>query len=102
MKRMAWVVALVCAAPSLMAQVAATESDYFEAGLFADYFDLSRMGPHMSFVGVGARAGVNMGCRMPFDADLSYDFKRILTNAFSNVFRPALATTRQSPLHGLV
>jgi len=102
MKRMAWVVALVCAAPSLMAQVAATESDHFEAGLFADYFDLSRMGPHMNFVGVGARAGVNMGSRMQFEAELSYDFKRNFTNAFSNGFSTSLATTRLRPLHGLV
>jgi hypothetical protein len=85
----------------LVAQVAASRSDHFQAGVFADYFDLSRMGPHMNFVGVGARAGVNMGSRMQFEGELSYDFKRNFTNAFSNGFSTSLVTTRLRPLHGL-
>jgi hypothetical protein len=104
MKRIACVIlgVLLCTALPLVAQVAATKSDHFEAGVFADYFDLSRVGPHMNFVGVGARAGVNMGSRMQFEGELSYDFKRNFTNAFSNGFSTALATTRLRALHGLV
>ena len=104
MKRIALAIlgVLLCMAPSLLAQVAAPASDHFEAGVFADYFDLSRMGPHMNFVGVGARAGFNMGSRMQFEGGLSYDFKRSFSNAFSNGFATSLATTRLRPLHGLV
>jgi hypothetical protein len=103
MKRIALAIlgVLLCAAPSPMAQVAATKSDRFEAGVFGDYFNLSRMGPHMNFVGVGARAGFNMGSRMQLEGELSWDFERNFSNAFSNGFSTSLATTSLRPLHGL-
>jgi hypothetical protein len=105
MKRIAFVVvAVVCAAPLLMAQAqnGGKEADRFEAGLFADYFILSRPGPHINFVGVGARAGFNMGSRFQLEGELSYDFKRNINNVFSNGFSTSLATTEVRPVHGLV
>ncbi|HYL12750.1 MAG TPA: hypothetical protein VEV41_06930 [Terriglobales bacterium] len=105
MKRIAFVVvAVVCTGPLLMAQApsGANGGDRFEAGVFADYFILSRPGPHINFVGVGARAGFNMGSRFQLEGEMSYDFKRNFNNAFSNGFTTSLATTEVRPLHGLV
>jgi hypothetical protein len=96
------VLAFFSAVPCLMAQAPpATEVDRFQAGLFADYFILSRTGPHINFVGVGARIGVNMGSRAQMEAEMSYDFKRNFINAFSNGFTTTLVTTRLRPLHAL-
>jgi len=36
------------------------QGDHIEIGAFADYFNLSRTTPHISYVGLGGRVGFNV------------------------------------------
>ena len=50
--------------------------DHWTVGLFADGFRLSRVSPHVNFIGVGGRAGYYFGRRFALEAEVSYDFER--------------------------
>ena len=53
MKKIALGVAItLCLCSLLAAQDSSSQSDHFEGGVFADYFNLSRTNPHINFVGV--------------------------------------------------
>jgi hypothetical protein len=103
MKRILWFAALaIClSVPSL---VLAQEDDTYnhgEIGIFADYFNFARNHPHTNFVGVGARAGFNVGRYSQIEAEMSYDFRRNVTNTINNGISTTFAPTSLRPLHGL-
>src|SRR5215467_5326193 len=89
--------------PGLLAQTSpgAGGGDHFEAGVFADYFKLSRTSPDINFIGLGARAGFNLRPSVQIEAEMAYDFKRDFTSTFTNGFSTQLVTTRLRTLHGL-
>ncbi len=99
MKRIALfaVVALCCAAPSLMAQ----DYGHAEVGIFADYVRLSRTDPNINFVGLGGRAAFNVRPSVQLEAEMAYDFKRNFTSTFSNGISTELVNTRLRTLHAL-
>jgi hypothetical protein len=90
--------ALLLAAPSLMAQ---SSENHVEVGIFADYFNLSRTSPHINFVGLGGRAGFNVGSNVQIEAEMAYDFKRNFTTTFSNGVTSQLVDIRLRTLHAL-
>jgi hypothetical protein len=95
MKRLGIVAALIFFCCSF---AAAQDRDHFEAGVFVDYFNLSRTDPHINFVGVGARAGFNVHRQVQIEAEMSYDFERNFTNTFSNGITTELVRTHLRPL----
>ena len=98
MKRFIFLLVLSCAcALPLMAE----SSDHIEVGVFADYLNLSATSPHINFVGVGGRAAFNVHPNVQMEAEMSYDFKRTFTSAFSNGFSTQVVNTNLRPLTGL-
>jgi hypothetical protein len=89
--------------PSLWAQAAPGlgSHDHFEAGIFADYYNLGRPSPHINFVGLGGRAGFNVSPRVQIEGEMAYDFKRSFTSVFSNGASLQLVNTNLRSLHGL-
>jgi hypothetical protein len=91
-------VLLLCvAAPCMQAQT----GDHIEAGIFADYFNLSRTTPHINFVGLGGRLGFNVNRNVQLEAEMSYDFERNFTSVFSNGLTTQFVQTKLRPLHAL-
>lgn len=86
------------AAPIVMAQ---EHSDHIEVGVFADYFRFSQTKPVSNFIGLGARAAVNLRPSVQLEAEMAYDFKRNFTNTFSDGVSTVFVTTRFRTLHGL-
>ena len=86
------------AAPIVMAQ---ERSDHVEVGVFADYFRFSQTKPVSNFIGLGARAAVNLHPSVQLEAEMAYDFKRNFTNTFSDGVTTTTVTTRFRTLHGL-
>jgi hypothetical protein len=82
-------------APMVMAQ------DHAEVGVFADYFRFSQTNPESNFVGLGARAAVNVRPSIQLEAEMAYDFKRNFTNTFTDGITTQFVTTRFRTLHGL-
>jgi hypothetical protein len=92
--------ALVCACgPWAMAQ--SKESDHIEIGVFADYFNLSRTAPHINYVGIGGRVGFNVHPNVQIEGEMSYDFERNFTSAFSDGLTTQFVRSHVRPLHGL-
>jgi hypothetical protein len=89
--------ALCLFAPSLKAQT----GDHIEAGVFADYFNLSRPSPHINYVGIGGRLGVNVHPNVQLEAEMAYDFERNFTTTFSNGATTVFVRTHTRPLHAL-
>jgi hypothetical protein len=86
------------AAPIVMAQ---ERSDHVEFGVFADYFRFSQTKPVSNFIGLGARAAVNLHPSVQLEAEMAYDFKRNFTNTFTNGVTSTTVTSRFRTLHGL-
>jgi hypothetical protein len=82
-------------APSWM--MAQSEYNHGELGVFADYFRLGGTSPQINFVGLGGRAGFNVGTHVALEAEMSYDFKRNFTSTFSNGATTQLVNTRVRP-----
>jgi len=57
--------------------------------------------PHINFIGVGGRLGVNVHPNVQLEAEMAYDFKRNYTNTFNNGLSTTFQTTRLRPLTGL-
>jgi hypothetical protein len=72
-----------------------------EVGVFADYFRLGRTSPQINFVGLGGRAGLNVGTHVALEAEMSYDFKRNFTSTFSNGATTQFVNSSVRPLSGL-
>jgi Outer membrane protein beta-barrel domain len=85
-------------APALLA---AQDYDHGEVGVFADYFQLSRTDPKINFVGIGGRAGFNVSPHVALEGEMSYDFKRNFTSAFSNGITTQFVDTDLRPLSAL-
>jgi hypothetical protein len=85
------------AAPMVMAQ----SFDHAEVGAFADYL---RFGPdpHINFLGLGARAAVNLHSSVQLEAEMAYDFKRNFTNTFSDGITSVTVTSHLRTLQGFV
>jgi Outer membrane protein beta-barrel domain len=103
MKRILLYAALVLclSVPTLV--LAQNESTYnhAEVGVFADYMNYSASHPHINFIGVGGRLGVNVHPNVQLEAEMAYDFKRNYTNTFNNGLSTTFQTTRLRPLTGL-
>jgi hypothetical protein len=84
--------------PSL---VKAQNSDHVEVGVFADYMNFSATEPHINFVGVGGRAAFNVHPNVQLEAEMSYDFKRNFTSAFSDGVTTRFVNTNLRPLTAL-
>jgi hypothetical protein len=84
--------------PSL---VKAQNSDHVEVGVFADYMNFSATDPHINFVGVGGRAAFNVHPNVQLEAEMSYDFKRNFTSAFSDGVTTQFVNTNLRPLTAL-
>jgi hypothetical protein len=84
--------------PMMRAQ---SSEDHVEVGVFADYLRLSAPTPAINFVGVGGRAGFNVGSNIQIEAEMSYDFGRDFTSTFSNGFTTTAVRTHLRPLTGL-
>jgi hypothetical protein len=99
MKRIAIMIGLgLCLAlPSWMA----AQEDHGEVGVFADYLRFAPATSVVNFVGVGGRVGVNVRPTVSLEAEMSYDFKRNYTNAFSNGVTTVFANTGIRPITGL-
>jgi hypothetical protein len=74
--------------------------DHFEAGVFADYFNLSRTSPNINYVGFGGRLGFNVRPSVQIEAELGYDFGRAFTSEFNNGGSLSLVQTKTRTLHG--
>jgi Outer membrane protein beta-barrel domain len=90
------VVLLCVGAPALMAQ-----SDHFEVGAFADFFNLSRTSPHINYAGLGARVGFNVHPNVQIEAEMSYDFERNFTSVFSDGIDTQFVRSHTRPITGL-
>jgi Outer membrane protein beta-barrel domain len=103
MKRILLYAALVLclSVPTLV--LAQNESTYnhAEVGVFADYMNYSASHPHINFIGVGGRLGVNVHPNVQLEAEMAYDFKRNYTTTFHNGLSTTFQTTRLRPLTGL-
>ncbi|HET9802088.1 MAG TPA: hypothetical protein VFP96_02510 [Candidatus Acidoferrum sp.] len=88
------------AAPATFAQ----SDDHIQAGLYADYFRLSQT--KTNFAGVGARFGVKVYKHVSLEAEMSYDFNKVLTEGFTdNSTVPPTITVQRTDvraLHGLI
>ncbi len=91
------IIVLLFAAPALLAQ---EHSDHVEVGVFADYFRLSDTSPFRNFVGLGARAAVNLHPSVQLEAEMAYDFKRNYTRTFTDGVSTELVNTSFRTLHG--
>ncbi len=91
------IIVLLFAAPALPAQ---EHSDHVEVGVFADYFRLSDTSPFRNFVGLGARAAVNLHPSVQLEAEMAYDFKRNYTRTFTDGISTELVNTSFRTLHG--
>lgn len=76
-------------------------SDDVEVGAFADYLNFSATDPHINFVGVGGRAAFNVHPNVQLEAEMSYDFRRNFTSAFSNRVNTQFVNTNLHPLTAL-
>jgi len=88
---------LFFAVPALLAQ---DHSDHVEVGAFVDYFRLQDSSPVRNFLGVGGRAAVNVHRDIQLEAEMAYDFKRSITNTFSDGVNEQLVTAQFRTLHG--
>jgi hypothetical protein len=75
--------------------------DHWTVGLFADGFRLSRVSPHVNFIGVGGRAGYYFGRRFALEAEVSYDFERHFNTVYTNGFTNMNINTPVRLFHGL-
>lgn len=100
MKRLIFLVMLSCGL-ALPSAVMAQGYDHGEVGAFVDYLNLSRTDPHINFVGIGARAALNLRPTVQLEAEMSYDFKRGYASTFSNGVTTQLVNTNLRPLSGL-
>jgi hypothetical protein len=91
------IIVLLFAAPALLAQ---EHSDHVEVGVFADYFRLSDTSPFRNFVGLGARAAVNLHPSVQLEAEMAYDFKRNYTRTFTDGVSTELVNTSFRTVHG--
>jgi len=91
------IIVLLFAAPALLAQ---EHSDHVEVGVFAYYFRLSDTSPFRNFVGLGARAAVNLHPSVQLEAEMAYDFKRNYTRTFTDGVSTELVNTSFRTLHG--
>jgi hypothetical protein len=85
----------------LNAQSNSRSTDHFEAGIFADYFRLSRTDPNINFIGLGGRAGFNVSPSVQVEGEMSYDFERNFTSSFSSGGSTEIVQTRLRTLHAL-
>lgn len=102
MKQPISVLAILCvvlAAPTWMA--AQSEYNHGEVGVFADYFRLHDANPQINFVGIGGRAGFNVSAHVALEAEMSYDFDRNYTTAFSNGVTTQFVRSSVRPLTAL-
>jgi hypothetical protein len=100
MKKAVFVAALTLTFSSLLVAQSST-GDHFEAGVFVDYFNLSRTSPHINFFGVGGRAAFNVSPFVQIEAEMSYDFERNFTSTFSNGVTTQFVRTRLRPLEAV-
>jgi len=104
MQRILWFVILCFSLSAPLAVVAQNSPDsanHVEVGVFADYFRLSTPTPVINFVGVGGRVGFNVHPNVQLEAEMSYDFKRNFTTAFSNGVTTQFFGTDLRPLTAL-
>ena len=99
MKRVAFFMLIVlgCIVPGAKAQ----EKEHFQAGIFADYFNLNQT--HTNFGGLGIRASVIGYDRLKFEAEMAYDFGRPITEGFRDNGTGTFSFNRTNVrvLHGL-
>ena len=88
---------LFAVAPVVMAQ---GHSDHIEVGVFADYFRFGDVDPHQNFVGLGARAAVNLHPSVQLEAEMAYDFKRNFTRVFTDGATTEFVNSHFRTLHG--
>jgi hypothetical protein len=84
----------IAAAPLMMAQ------DHAEVGAFADYFRYTDASPVRNFLGLGGRGAFNVSHNVQIEAEMAYDFKRNVTNTFTNGVTSTTVTTGFRTLHG--
>lgn len=73
---------LLAAVAAIIFAPAAHAQNHGEIGAFVDYFRLHETGSN--FVGIGARAAVNVAPPVQLEAEMSYDFSRAFTETFNN------------------
>jgi hypothetical protein len=112
MKRVAWFASFaglgffVLAPGFLAAQSAPTAHlDHAEVGVYGDYLRYTPNNLTLNFVGLGALAGVNVAPHVVLEGQMSYDFARNYTTAYSGSGTGGtttdFVTTRVRPLTGL-
>lgn len=97
MKRIAFLIAIatITLAPIAHAQ------DHAEVGAFADYFRLNQT--DTNFVGLGARAGVNVARHVQIEAEMSYDFNRAFVEGFTDTSGAIkFRSSNVRVLHGMI
>ena len=79
----------------------ANAQDHAEVGAFVDYFRLGET--TTNFVGLGGRAGVNVGRHVQLEAEMAYDFNRAFTEGFTDTSTGTITTQSSNirVLHGL-
>jgi hypothetical protein len=92
-----FVMALFCCVPMLRAQ----SSDHVEFGGFGEYLRLERTSPQLNLVGLGGRVAFNVRPSIQLEAEMSYDFRRSITNTFSDGVTLETVNTQFHTLTGL-
>ncbi len=92
-----FITALFCCVPVLRAQ----SSDHVEVGGFAEYLRMERTDPAKNLVGLGGRAAFNLRPSIQLEAEMSYDFKRSISNTFTDGVNIELVNTQFRTLTGL-
>ncbi len=79
---------------------AAQAQNHGQVGAFVDYFRLQQT--KESFVGLGARAAINVVPHVQIEAEMAYDFSRAFTESFtSGTGAVTLQNSNMKILHGL-
>jgi hypothetical protein len=91
MKRLAVLLAL---AGALYLLPAAFAQEHAEVGVFADYVRLHHAGD-ANFWGLGGRAAFNVHSHIQFEADMAYDFEKVITTTTTT---GGVVTATRSPL----
>jgi hypothetical protein len=98
MKRLAFLFVLTC----MFVPFAAAQSDteHFQAGVYADYLRLSQTSTN--YGGVGARVGFMGYKELKFEGEISYDFDQAFTEGFTDTSTGSvtLRRTGMRVLHG--
>jgi hypothetical protein len=82
-------------------QTGSIARDHGEVGVYGDYFRFSPTSPRVNFVGVGARAALNVRPSFALEAEMNYDFARNFTTTYDNGGTTLFAITKVRPLTGL-